>query len=1142
MKTTRDNLISIINTDIPDNSTAEISPLDIRKNLLNIIDSVSNLTEKDDLRSNNLETTLSRSTRIGVSTHERRNTGIFSTTDDVAVGYAALKSQVEAARNVAVGAYALTCNMYGEDNVAVGYHSLGNTIGGYANVGLGAFTLENVKDGNFNIAIGHGAGYYIGRDDTYKLYIASHPVDSDYVCANPTGSDLIPFIIGDMSEGNHKFGIGIKNFVDDISILQIAGRLVPSVDNSYDIGSSNHGFRSAYIHNSLYFGLNRLYYLDSSTSFVLTDSFKVEGDLTSTENIYSEGNAIINGSLTTGGDLAVNANSILNGTVDIAGHLRPLNDVQQVVGDDQKRWLSAHVYSLYVDGIARINKFEAMEQTHFKNKTIFLASTGDMTSIDGGGAISLYDYYSPSNDLPTEPVGHLLDEDLNGAGLKTSSRGIDYYRTYSFSFKSRDGSLKYLESDDVFSRSSWNSNISISVNDGKHIKTERVLSNDSLSLVTDNDGLGVFLRNGSCYFAKEDDLSIDKIGNANYNFIAPSGTVDRFDISISSPVSGVNLFQRFLNNTSEYEFDNTLEKLDGFQLGYVNDSELPQPSYFNEEENQNPNRFIISSYNQTAYAKRCFTLLQDGTEGYVGVTNFDNAESMLPDTMFNIRSTGNAIIRTTAENENYTAGLEILTKANCKDDGFGIYSIHNSGTINVRVYKDGIPNEPITIDTASGNVAIANPHMITNAMLSLGDKDHSNAVISLHHSSGIPSGFMGYGQLFTRDFPEPDVQTTLLSFIDSSGNLFNVNMTASTGGVSDRPVGIDDKGNTFVGIRTPNQRSNIVSTTLRNTMYGYEALTDIAANATDNVAIGYIVGKGVSSGAGNVFIGSNLIAGSADTNNIVIGTGITTAYSNTIVMGYGTPTVVSKADGIDKFFGVNNSLAVFANSDATSSISNIQQNSTHYNVANLNFAGSTFDINKKTYSDSNPYLTKVIGIDSTNPAPTASESYAISENQKVNINADLQVRGEIFFPNGTKIPNANFIQELDTAESNIATNAEDIANQSDRLDGVDARIDALVIEGVVTTAIQPGSNNRGGDWPSDRITDGSSSNDKLVFYIKRKVVNSSSQFVNAESSAEPPSEVAVVLRDPNIEVYTGDYVIAIKIGNEYRPISITGNN
>jgi len=1141
MKITKDTLVSIINTDIPDNSTAEISPLDIRKNLLNIIDSVSNLTERDDLKSNNLETNLSRSTRLGISTHERRLTDVFSSQDDVSIGYASSKSQVEGARNVAVGAYALTCNMYGEDNVAVGYHSLGNTIGGYANVGLGAFTLESVRDGNFNIAIGHGAGYYIGGNDSYKLYIASHPVDSDYVCSNSTGSGLIPFIIGDMSDGNHKLGIGIRNFIDNTSALQVAGRIVPSDNNSYDLGSDDHGFRSAYLYDSLFFGTQRLHY--SNNSFNLSRSLIVDGDHTVNENIYGSGNAVIVGSLETGGNLQVNSYGTINGTLDIAGHTRPVNDIRYVLGDAQTRWLSAHIYSLNVDGIARINKFEAMEQTHFKNKTIFLASTGDMTSIDGGGPTSLYDYYVPSDDLPTEPVAHLLDEDLNGAGLKTSSRGVDYYRTYSFGFNSRNGDLKYLELDNVFSRSSWNSNISISVKDGMHVQTQRVLSKNSLSLVTDNDGLGLFFKNGSCYFAKEDDLSIDKVGNGNYNFIAPSGTVDRFDISISSPESGVNLFQKFLNYTSNYEFDNGLEKLDGFQLGYVNDSQIPQPSYFNEQENQNPNRFIISSYNNTSHAKRCFTLLQDGTEGYVGITNFDHSESMLPDTILNIRSTGNAIIRTTAENENYTAGLEILSKSNCLDDGFGIYHVNTSGTINFNTYKDGIPNESITIGSSSGNVSILNRSMTTNAMLSLGDESHAEAAIAIHHSSGIPSGFRGYGQIFTRDFPDGDSQTSLLSFVDNSGNLFNVNMTASTiGGLSDRPVGVDDYGNTFVGVRAPSSRSNIVSTTERNTIYGYEALTDVSANSTDNVAVGYRAGKGISSGDGNVFIGSNLNASSDNSNNIVLGTGITTSYSNSIVIGHGTPTVRAKTDGIDKFFAANNSLAAFPNDIANTSTSNIQQNSTHYKVEKINFTGNLFDINKKAYSEGNEYLTNVLEIDCTNSAPSSSESYATNSNQSFKVNADLKVRGEIFFPDGTKISNANFLAELDTAESNITTNSNSISNQSNRMDGIDNRIDALVIEGVVTTVIQPGSNNRGGDWPSDQITDDSNSSDRLVFYIKRKVVNSLDQLVNAESSAEPPSEIAVTLRDPNIEVYTGDYVIAMKIGDEYRPISITGNN
>ena len=80
-------------------------------------------------------------------------------------------------------------------------------------------------------------------------------------------------------------------------------------------------------------------------------------------------------------------------------------------------------------------------------------------------------------------------------------------------------------------------------------------------------------------------------------------------------------------------------------------------------------------------------LLQDGSRGYVGVSNFDNSESMLPDTIFNVRSTGNAIIRTTAENDsNHTAGLEILADENCLKYGMAIHYIKNSGTVDFDYY------------------------------------------------------------------------------------------------------------------------------------------------------------------------------------------------------------------------------------------------------------------------------------------------------------------------------------------------------------------------------------------------------------------------------------------------------------------------
>ena len=125
----------------------------------------------------------------------------------------------------------------------------------------------------------------------------------------------------------------------------------------------------------------------------------------------------------------------------------------------------------------------------------------------------------------------------------------------------------------------------------------------------------------------------------------------------------------------------------------------------------------------------------------------------------------------------------------------------------------------------SGHLAILDRAMgCPEAMLSLGDEDNSNAFIGIREASGVPTAVAGYGQLFTRHIDE-DVQSTNLSFVDSSGNLFNVNLVASSAdGFSDRAVALDGQGNTFVGIRAPDKRSNIVSTTERNTFFDMNLL------------------------------------------------------------------------------------------------------------------------------------------------------------------------------------------------------------------------------------------------------------------------------------------------------------------------------
>ena len=81
-----------------------------------------------------------------------------------------------------------------------------------------------------NIAIGNAAGYYIGPDDDYKFYLASHPIDESYICDNPNGANLTPLMYGDLS--SNVLGLN-TNSLHSNSTLQVGGNVSPSITNSF---------------------------------------------------------------------------------------------------------------------------------------------------------------------------------------------------------------------------------------------------------------------------------------------------------------------------------------------------------------------------------------------------------------------------------------------------------------------------------------------------------------------------------------------------------------------------------------------------------------------------------------------------------------------------------------------------------------------------------------------------------------------------------------------------------------------------------------------------------------------------------------------------------------------------------------------
>lgn len=332
----KSQLVNNIITDISDQAYSQISPYDIRHNLLDIIDSAHNLLIDKELKSINLATSPSGNTKLGESSFNN-----FSSTNNTAIGFETLKNNIDGSNNTAIGANALSCNAYGVDNIAVGYNALGGNTVGSLNIGIGNYTLNRNKSGNGNIVIGHGAGYYVDKNTSNKLFIASHPINSNYICSNPDGSGLIPLIHGDLS--SLKLGIGTRS-LHQYGTLQVGGDIAPSANAIYNIGHSLYSWKNIYLSDSVIFS-NDTYF---ATQF---NYINCKGSIVPIEsNIYN-------------------------------------------FGQSSKKWSTGYFQNLVVDGVANINQIVSLTTSSYNNKILYLAASNTLTPIfsdselDGGGII-----------------------------------------------------------------------------------------------------------------------------------------------------------------------------------------------------------------------------------------------------------------------------------------------------------------------------------------------------------------------------------------------------------------------------------------------------------------------------------------------------------------------------------------------------------------------------------------------------------------------------------------------------------------------------------------------------------------------------------------------------------------------------------
>lgn len=226
--------INQVNSLLADNSTRQISPLDLRTSFLDLVDSLGNLVNDAELNSANFSTPDTRTTIGGEQALSEVSSVGRTSTDNSAFGYRSLYENYQSHCNSAFGSFSLSCNSLGDLNTAVGHYALGGNTAGSGNTAIGTYALNPNKRGDFNIAIGYGAGYGAAVNDDYKFYLAVHPQASG-ACNITSSGDTIPFLYGDLQ--TKQLGIAVDSFVSGEK-LRVSGDITPAVEDTFSIGRS----------------------------------------------------------------------------------------------------------------------------------------------------------------------------------------------------------------------------------------------------------------------------------------------------------------------------------------------------------------------------------------------------------------------------------------------------------------------------------------------------------------------------------------------------------------------------------------------------------------------------------------------------------------------------------------------------------------------------------------------------------------------------------------------------------------------------------------------------------------------------------------------------------------------------------------
>ena len=355
--------------------------------------------------------------------------------------------------------------------------------------------------------------------------------------------------------------------------------------------------------------------------------------------------------------------------------------------------------------------------------------------------------------------------------------------------------------------------------------------------------------------------------------------------------------------------------------------------------------------------------------------------------------------------------------------------------------------------------------------------------------------------------------------------------------VSDIYLYADTKRNTFGGKSSPLLRSNITS-------------------ANDNSALGYASLSGIFTGDRNTCIGS--YAGSASdgtfNENICIGykAGSETLGNNNVIIGNelnATKILYSSTDTlkdkilIDGVIEVHKEQARTLNNvhlftindtylhDAVLNVSHGQKEESDGSKTPLNnisidpYVGRVnyhYDdqddlINNSTSLDFAIFDNNVLSIDrKSNSTYNPSKNYSSSDSPFVEIVGDLRLTGSIKFADGTPdIPSGSIVNNISDLQTDLETTNTNLSNESSRIDQLRSDLSAFIVEGYADGTILPPDS-------FDSPTTGNMSTK----------IKSGSSIINGP-------KLQLVNRDSYLKISKGDFVVAVLVNQEYRPVFVS---